>query len=112
MEQRSAPARPLWDRIQTICATRGWSATRLERETGIPRQTITKWKTAPRSPQAGNVHTVAKVLDIEPEEALRLAGILQPESDSEVAKLTAEVARLREEMDKLLGGGQEEGKAG
>lgn len=75
-EQRSAPARRLWDRITFECATRGWNTVRLERETGIPRQTINKWRTQPRPPQAENVNTVARVLDIDPVEALRLAGIL------------------------------------
>jgi hypothetical protein len=75
-QQRSAPARPLWDRITFECATRGWNTVRLERETGIPRQTINKWRTQPRTPHAENVNTVARVLDIDPVEALQLAGIL------------------------------------
>lgn len=78
MEPRSAPARPLWDRIQAVCAVRGWSTVRLERETGVSRTTIAKWKTQPRTPQAATVNTVARVLDIEQVEALRLAGILAP----------------------------------
>lgn len=76
MEQSSAPARPLWDRIQTACAERGWNMSRLERETGVTRQTIAKWKTQPRPPQAGTVSTVAQVLGIDLQEALQLAGIL------------------------------------
>lgn len=75
-QQRSAPARPLWDRIQFESATRGWSSVRLERETGVSRTTINKWKTQPRPPQAATVNTVAGVLGIDPVEALRLAGIL------------------------------------
>lgn len=98
MEQRSAPARPLWDRIQTICADRGWSSVRLERETGVARQTISKWKTQPRTPQAATVNAVAQALGIEQEEALRLAGILstsEPPEAEDVAELRAEVAELR-----------------
>lgn len=85
-QQRSAPARPLWDRIQYICARRGWNTVRLERETGVSRTTINKWKTQPRPPQAATVNTVARVLDIDPVDALKLAGILpadtpEPERD-------------------------------
>ena len=96
MEQRSAPARPLWDRIQTVCAERGWNAVRLERETGVSRQTIAKWKTAPRAPQAATVNTVARVLGIDLTEALRLAGVIpseepEPEIPTTLPELTAMV---------------------
>lgn len=79
MEPTSAPARPLWDRIQTLCASRGWSGVRLERETGVSRQTVNKWRTQPRPPQAATVNAVATVLGIPLEDALRLAGILPGE---------------------------------
>jgi transcriptional regulator with XRE-family HTH domain len=110
MEQRSAPARPLWDRIQTACAERGWNAVRLERETGVTRQTIAKWKTAPRAPQAATVNTVARVLGIDLTEALRLAGVIpQEESATEESKdewtleeARAEIAKLQAKMDELL----------
>lgn len=109
MEQpRSAPARPLWDRIQAICAERGWSTVRLERETGVSRQTIAKWKTQPRAPQAATVNTVARVLGIEQEEALRLAGILSAEDETQptalpptVQQLAEQVARMQERIDEL-----------
>lgn len=102
MEQRSAPARPLWDRIQAVCAERGWNTVRLERETGIPRQTINKWKTAPRSPQAATVNPVARVLDIKLEEALRLAGILPSEEEPERTATVEELAERTRELEREL----------
>lgn len=81
-EQRSAPARPLWNLIQVETAKRGWSWTRLERETGIGRKTINNWRTQPRPPYADSVNAVARALDIDQMEALRLAGVIPSETET------------------------------
>lgn len=104
-KQRPAPARPLWDRITTICAERGWSTVRLESESGVARSTFGKWKTAPRAPTVGTVASVARVLDLDLEEALRLAGVLLPPEKTEDPELTealAKVAELEAELEGLL----------
>ena len=101
-EPRSAPARPFWDRIQTVCATRGWSTVRLERESGVSRTTINKWKTQPRKPLAATVNAVADALDIDRVEALELAGILNAEeTGARVEELEAQLAAERERRTEI-----------
>lgn len=114
MEQRSAPARPFWDRIQVELGIRGWNTSRLERETGVSRQTIAKWKTARRAPQTPTVQNVATTLGINLEEALRLAGVIpadQAEADEDrdavVARLAAQVAEIQRRLDELTRGGDD-----
>jgi transcriptional regulator with XRE-family HTH domain len=69
-------AYPLFVRVERERALRGWSATRLHKETGVSRSTIGKWATQPQPPLASTVNAVADALGIERAEALRLAGIL------------------------------------
>lgn len=119
MEPTSAPARPLWDRIQTACAERGWNGVRLERESGVARQTVNKWRTQPRPPQAATVNAVARALDIPPDEALRLAGILpaddqharsvgseepsRPISAIELEELRDQLRQVQKRLDQIIG---------
>lgn len=70
---------------------------RLERETGVSRTTINKWKTQPRPPQAATVNTVAATLNIDPVEALQLAGILP--TDEPPAERDAQTVSWDELMD-------------
>lgn len=87
MDQRQhAPARPLWERIERIRLDRGWTKVQLARATGVDRTTLDKWRYQPRSPQPPTVKQVAERLDIDQEEALRLAGITTPASAVEDAE--------------------------
>lgn len=113
----SAPARPLWERIQIALAGKGWSASRLERESGVPRQTVARWKLKPGRPQAGSVKQVAEALDLNLEEALRLAGILTPDTDARVRELEAALdaqrqrnTELEEELEQYRSERRDEGK--
>lgn len=77
-ESRTAPGRPLWERLERIRLSNGWNKVRLAREAGVDRTTIDKWRYQPRSPQPPTVKIVAGNLGIDAEEALRLAGISTP----------------------------------
>ncbi|MBA9003708.1 helix-turn-helix domain-containing protein [Thermomonospora cellulosilytica] len=75
-EHPAAPAKPLYDHVEEIRIRRGWTKIQLARRLGISRGTIDNWKTQPRPPQASTVARVAAHLEIDPERALRLAGII------------------------------------
>lgn len=76
----SAPALPLWHRIEEIRLRRGWSRTQLAHEIGMSRNTIDNWKKQANPPQAGTIRDVAEKLGIPHDEALRLAGWPAPPS--------------------------------
>lgn len=93
---------------------------RLERETGVRRSTVAKWKTSPRTPQAATVNTVARVLGIDTTEALRLAGVIppdepaaeEPKSEWTLEEARVEIAELRAEMERLRKRGEQEDVGG
>ena len=66
----------LYERVERERALKGWSWTRLQRETGVARSTFAKWQTQPQPPQPATVNAVADALGIGRAEALELAGIL------------------------------------
>jgi transcriptional regulator with XRE-family HTH domain len=99
MDETSAPARPLFDRIESIRANAGMTKTRLAEITGLPRATIDRWQDQPRPPLPESVMKVADALGINRDEALRLAGILDGvpppmDRDAAVADLRAKLAEI------------------
>lgn len=97
------PAAPLYDAVMQALASKGWTKTRLWRESGVARSTIEAWETAPRPPQAATVHAVADALGIKRSEALRLAGIIipgaaQPAGDAGPAEPVEDVDRVAERL--------------
>ncbi|MGI5162786.1 helix-turn-helix domain-containing protein [Spirillospora sp. CA-253888] len=86
-EQQSAPARALYERVEEIRLTRGWSKVRLARELQMNRGTIENWRTQPRSPQTTTVKEVADRLGIPYREALSLAGIVAAEVSAALPSL-------------------------
>jgi transcriptional regulator with XRE-family HTH domain len=118
--ERSAPARPLYERVENIRATNGWTKTRLAKVTGLPRTTLERWRDQPRRPLPETVVQVADALGINRDEALTLAGILAdatepPPLDSTVAELRAELravqalnAAIERRLTELEGRGQSE----
>lgn len=77
-QRKTAPARPLWERLERIRLDRGWTKVQLARVAGVDRTTLDKWRHQPRSPQPPTVKAVAEKLGIDSDEALRLAGITAP----------------------------------
>jgi transcriptional regulator with XRE-family HTH domain len=69
-------AYPLYEQVRREMALKGWTATRLRKESGVARSTLAKWATQPRPPLASTVVSVADALGIGREAALRLAGVL------------------------------------
>lgn len=80
----------------------------LSRETGIARSTINDWKRNPRPPKAKSVNLVADILDMDRDEARRLAGFTStpvvdasgeavPLTEVDTDSLLAEVRRRIEE---------------
>jgi transcriptional regulator with XRE-family HTH domain len=74
-EAASAPARPLYDRVEQIRLKRGLSKIEIADLIGVARSTIDKWQRNRRPPGARTVKDVAERLGIDHDEALRLAGI-------------------------------------
>lgn len=77
----------LYVRVEMERALKGWTSTRLSKQTGVSRATIGKWATQPNPPNAPTVTAVADVLGISRLEALRLAGIL--DDDPEIIEMSA-----------------------
>jgi transcriptional regulator with XRE-family HTH domain len=69
-------AYPLWERVETARALKGWSSVRLHRETGVSRSTVAKLATQPKPPLPSTVCALADALGIPREEALKLSGFL------------------------------------
>lgn len=78
-QQEDGPARPLYDAVEETRIRRGWTKVQLARRLGMNRGTVENWKTQPRPPQPGTVRAVAERLGLDPDRALRLAGILPVE---------------------------------
>lgn len=99
--ERSAPARPLYARVENIRATNGWTKTKLSQVTGLPRTTIERWRDQSRRPLPKTVIQAADALGIPRDEALALAGILEerpgspPAAGSTVEELRAELAAVQ-----------------
>lgn len=94
----SAPARPLYERVEEIRMTRGWTKVRLARELGLDRTTIENWKKQPQPPQAPTIRNVADTLGIDHAEALRLAGLTPPSEP--LASLADDPRRIDEQLDR------------
>lgn len=82
---RRTPARPWWERLEQIRLRNGWSRVRLAEKAGVARSTIDGWRTNPRPPHNTTVTDVARRLGIDPEEALRLAGVSVPTPSTDPA---------------------------
>lgn len=75
MEERGLPpARRLWDRIEAERQERGWTTLELEKRSGVRRQTVNRWKQAPRAPLAESVNPIADALGLPRKELLALIG--------------------------------------
>lgn len=68
-------ARPLWERVERERRRQGMSTVELSRRTGLARSTINRLKTNVEPPQATTVRALADALEIDRDEALRLAGL-------------------------------------
>ena len=125
MEKSSAPARPLFDLIESIRVRHGWTKTRLSEVTGLPRATIDRWQDQPRSPLPESVIKAADALGINRDEALYAAGILEydpaateqrGQTVAELRARLAEVNAVSEEIERRLaeleGGRIDHGKTG
>jgi transcriptional regulator with XRE-family HTH domain len=77
----SPPARPLWDRLESIRISNGWTRQQLADRAGVARTTIDRWKTQQRSPLPPLIKDVAKRLGIDYDEALELAGVTGSRSE-------------------------------
>jgi transcriptional regulator with XRE-family HTH domain len=73
----------LYQRVERERALRGLSSIALAESSGVARSTIAKWAIQQNTPQPEKVNAVADVLGIPREEALRLAGILTDQPNSE-----------------------------
>lgn len=73
----------LWQRVQRELADRDWTDTKFQEETGISRPTLERLRTNLRTPRRATVKTLAEVFDIDINEALVLAGIIEDEGDAE-----------------------------
>jgi transcriptional regulator with XRE-family HTH domain len=111
MKQQSAPARPLFDLVESIRVRAGWTKTRLSEMTGVPRTTIERWRDQPRSPLPETVTKVADALCINRDEALHAAGILEEDpaateqrgqTVAELRARLAEVAAISEGIERRL----------
>ncbi|SCL16509.1 DNA-binding transcriptional regulator, XRE-family HTH domain [Micromonospora pallida] len=70
-----------WLRVRSEQATRGWTDDELKERSGIARTTIDRLAKGKRPPLARVVNSLAKALDIDNDEAHRLAGRLPGEPD-------------------------------
>ena len=70
-----APARPFLELVEAALASQGKTKTWLSQRSQVSRATINNWRTAPRTPHAANVLSVADALGIDRDKALRLAGL-------------------------------------
>jgi lambda repressor-like predicted transcriptional regulator len=84
------PAKPLYDAVLAALAAQGRSKNWLHLRSGVARNTIDNWRTRPRAPQSRTVLAVAHALGMDPDEALRLAGVVKdpPEPVREVPDLS------------------------
>lgn len=73
----------LWQRVQRELADRDWTDTKFQEETGISRPTLERLRTNLRTPRRATVKTLAEAFDIDIDEALALAGIIEDEGDTE-----------------------------
>lgn len=80
------PAAALYWRVELERARLGWSATELANQSGVNRSTVYRMRTSRRTPLPSTVLDLAKTLDIDRDEALHLAGLIdQPDRAPEEA---------------------------
>lgn len=80
---RTPPALPWWQHLEALRQDEGWSRTQLAQKAGVARTTVDAWKTNPRQPLVTTITEVADRLEIDRQEALRLAGITPPASPAD-----------------------------
>lgn len=83
----------LYERVNHERAKKGWTWARLQKETGVARSTVLKWRSQPNPPQPASVNAVSDALGIARDEALFLAGIIAPRTDG-LPECTFEAAIL------------------
>jgi transcriptional regulator with XRE-family HTH domain len=69
-------AYPFWLRVQSERVARGWTTLELETHSGIPRETVSRMPKGKRAPQPRTVNALADTLDIDRDEAHKLAGLV------------------------------------
>lgn len=97
-QHEEAPARPLYDEVERIRLRNGWTKVQLAKRAGVGRNTIDNWRTQPRAPLAPTVKDVAERLDIDPEMALRLAGIVSMNKPTPRERLADHMAARLDEL--------------
>jgi transcriptional regulator with XRE-family HTH domain len=96
-----APARPLWDRIETIRIAEDWSRSHVADLAGLPRSTIDRLKTNRNPPVAKTVNKIADAFGIPREEAAMLAGLhvaVPPKSGPAPARSTSDLLAAAEDL--------------
>lgn len=85
----NAPARPLLELVEATLNQQGRTKTWLAGRSQVSRAAINNWRHQPRTPQAASVIAVADALGIDPDRALRLAGLSTetPRAESGTADL-------------------------
>lgn len=81
MEDKAAPARPLWDRLEHERSIKGWGVKELAERARLQRSVIYRLKTGTRPPWPETVVALADAIGIPRAEAVKLAG-LTPDSDT------------------------------
>ena len=74
------PAAPLYEAVTDALKRIGMTKVQLHQRSGVARSTIDGWKTRMTPPHAATVLNVARVVGIEDDEALRLAGLKGPKA--------------------------------
>jgi transcriptional regulator with XRE-family HTH domain len=80
--RRNGVAYAFYERIETERVRRNWTKVVLAQRSGLSRSTIDNLQWATRAPQARIVHALADVLELDWDEAERLAG-LRPEEPAD-----------------------------
>lgn len=89
-------ARAIGERIRQTRAAKGWTIERLAREMGVHWRTVQRWQ-AGDLPRLGTLLEVADVLEIPRDLLVDTDDTLA----DRVARLEAELAELRERLDRL-----------
>lgn len=103
------PARPFYDAVLEEVSRRGQTKTWLVRRSGVSRSGIDNLAKQPRPPQASTVHALAKALDMDVKQALRLAGLrvdatafpIDDATDLSQVPTDVLLAELRRRIDEL-----------
>jgi transcriptional regulator with XRE-family HTH domain len=65
-----------WVRVKREQASRGWTDEELRRQSGIARTTVDRLEKGKRAPAAATVNSLATALDVDQDEAHRLARLV------------------------------------